>query len=590
MRKLLFWLCIAAAVGASFAGPLPASPPRYLAFRTDGSVAKGNVLQATGGTGPLPKLDGHELVDPKKPLRTLEDTTHPRVVLSHNYLEFHGGDRLAGRTVKYASGGEFPGDVPHLIVEPGIGLGLGTVFSRTQLRVRPEWVRRIVRRSLPVGEPVASSLAVGRTPPEPFRSFHWRESGVSALTEMGPKHCPFSDLDLLDTGPWKPWEAWQRQLAALSPTLDSPLVRLELADGTKITTSFERARPRSLGGDAPEHSYQLVQPAWSLDLLAVPQLKVRRWTIFAPWEAPLSSAEPVESRHRSVFSSAWKHAHTDENVRGEALRSDGREFVWGFGVHAEHELEFELPRSARAFRGKLALDPTAGGCARGRVRLGGKTIFESGLLLGSSRAVDVGPVALSPGGGRLALLADPALDDRPPGSEPYDIGDLCNWLEPLVEFDRVELRREVAEHYPFAHGPLAAWTADPVSAGNWRLVNRFLGPDAETAGFRLLVALDGPLTLTNEVAIDRATSQAILGLGRPGATSNKGSLEISLDSRRIHREPLPAASSPEPLRILVPLSPSSRDSIEVSVRLDPAGQPALVDWRGLTLHSAAAAR
>ena len=45
----------------------------------------------------------------------------------------------------------------------------------------------------------------------------------------------------------------------------------------------------------------------------------------------------------------------------------------------------------------------------------------------------------------------------------------------------------------------------------------------------------------------------------------------------------PAAPSGEPLRIAIPLANTRGDSVEISVRLDPAGKPALVDWRGLKM-------
>ena len=62
-------------------------------------------------------------------------------------------------------------------------------------------------------------------------------------------------------------------------------MRLDLADGTRLTTSLERLKPRSQGGDNPEKWFHLLQPAWSLDLLAVAHRKVRRWTFFAPHES-----------------------------------------------------------------------------------------------------------------------------------------------------------------------------------------------------------------------------------------------------------------------------------------------------------------
>lgn len=584
MRNLILGSLLVGALGVFIARDvLASSHPRYLAVWHDGTQTRAGEVQDWGRTDCRPNVDGHFLFDAKNPLRTLEDTTLPRAVLSRDYVEFHGGDRLAGRVVRFVEEGDVPEVPAHLIVEPSVDLSLPKVFSRSQVRVRADWVQRIVRRP-PAGTGMPpKSITVLNGAPESFRSFHWRPDGISILTESGPKQVLFTDLATFDTGAWQPWEAWQRQLAALSPTLASPILRMDLADGTRLTTSLERMRARSLGSDEPEKWFHLVQPAWSLDLLAVPHRKIRRRTLFGPHEAPLSAIEPSASRHRAIFSQAWGIARTDANVRGEALRAAGREFGWGFGVHAAHELEFELPRPARTFHAKVALDPTASGCARARVQLGERSLFESPPIIASGQAVDCGPLSLTASRARLVLIADAVVAGRPTGAEPFDIGDLFNWLEPIIEFDPTDLRREVEPQYLFAHSTLATWSADPVSAGNWRLLNRFDESDVAAPCYRLLASLDGPLTLTRDVAVRRERGEMLLTLGRPGETSAKASIEISLDGRRVHREALPAAASAEPLRIAIPLANARGDSVEISVRIDPAGKPALVDWRGLKL-------
>lgn len=591
MRNLILGSLLAGALGVFIARDvLASSHPRYLAVWHDGTQTRASEVQDWGRTDCRPNVDGHLLFDVKNPLRTLEDTTLPRAVLSRDYLEFHGGDRLAGRVVKFVEEGDVPGVPAHFVIEPSLDLGLPKVFSRSEVRVRADWVQRIVRRpSAGTGVPL-KSITVVNGAPESYRSFRWRPDGISVLTESGPKQILFTDLAAFDTGPWQPWDGWQRQLAALSPTLASPILRMDLADGTRLTTSPERMKARSLGGDEPEKWFHLVQPAWSLDLLAVQHRKIRRRTLFAPHEASLSAIEPSASRHQAIFSQAWGLARKDANVRGEALRAAGREFGWGFGVHAAHELEFELPRSARLFRAKLALDPSAGGCVRARVQQGERSLFESPPILASGQMVECGPLSLTASRARLTLVADAVVAGRPTGAEPFDIGDLFNWLEPIIEFDPTDLRREVEPQFVFAQPMLAGWNADPVSAGNWRLVNRFDESDVTTPCFRLLATLDGPLTLTRDVAVGRERGEMILTLGRPGETSEKANIEISLDGRRVHREALPSAASAEPLRIAIPLANARGDSVEISVRLDPAGKPAVVDWRGLTAVQATAGK
>jgi hypothetical protein len=271
---------------------------------------------------------------------------------------------------------------------------------------------------------------------------------VQLLTEAGLKSYPFPEIAAIDFGAWPGWEPWQRQLARLNPGLSSSIVRMELSDGTRLTTSLECLRPTSQGGDEPGKWVHLLQPAWSLDLLAVAHRRVRIRTFFGPQEAPLSAAEPTASRHRAIVSAAWETAHRDENVRGDTLRAGGREYTWGLGVHAHHELEFELPRSARTFRTKLALDNRAGhgGCARGLVRIGDELLFEGPVLVGSRPPVDSGPLPLDPARGPLVLIAEAEPPERPRGADPFDILDVFDWIEPLVELAPQELlRRSTAD-------------------------------------------------------------------------------------------------------------------------------------------------
>jgi hypothetical protein len=557
---------------------------RYVGVWTDGSQAAADEVFDWGRSDGRPSLAGKPLFDPKNPVRSLQDTTLPRSLPLERFVEFRGGDRLPGRVVKYVDADAATAVPAHIIFEPAGDLGLPQVFSRSEIRLLPDWVRRIVNR--PEGSihvpPRALRIAGGRN--VPFQELRWRADGVQVLTDSGVKSLFLADVTILDFGAWNPWDAWRRQLAVLSPAVDSRLMRLELADGARLTVSLDRFRPRTLGGDDASRWYQLLQPAWSLDLLAVPHRKIRTRTFFGPEEVPLSAVEPVASRHRAIFSEAWAIVRFDENVRGDRLRAGDRDFAWGFGVHAHHELEFELPASARSFRTKLGLDPWAGsgGCARGRVHLGERVLFESPLLVGTAPAIDCGPLAVR-GGIRLVLIADADAGTRPPGADPFDIRDIFNWLEPVVELAPAELRREVEPHQFGALPLLASWTPDAAEAPNWRLVNRFDDMETGNPVFRQLLALDAPVTFSRQVTVDPGRPTALLRFGRPGNSSAQAKFEISISGRRVLRDALPGPTpSSEPLQVVVPLKTAAGKTIDFTLRLDPAGKPALVDWRGLT--------
>ncbi len=560
--------------------------PRYFAVWVDGRQTAADEIAGWGRSDSQPSLAGRPLYDSQNPIRTLVDTTCPRPALPERYVEFRGGDRLPGRVVKFAAADETTGMAAHLVVELDGELGFPNVFARSHVRVDPCWVRRIVDRPPADANVPTQGLRASSGASLAFQELRWRREGVQVLADSGVKTFAFADITLLDAGPWKGWEAWYRQLGVLSPGIDSRLVRLDLADGTRLTTSLERLKPRSQGGDDPEKWFHLLQPAWSLDLLAVAHRTVRGRTFFASHEAPLSAVEPNASRHQAVFSQGWGTVRTDANVHGDPLRAGGREFGWGFGVHAYHELEFELPPSARRFRTKLGLDPWAGtgGCARGRVQLGEETLFESPLIIGTGPAVECGPLLLRPGEARLLLVADADAGERPSGADPFDIRDVFNWLEPVVEFDPGGLRREIERFYLYGHRGLEGWKVQADDGGNWRPVNRFDEADQEFPGFRLWLQIDGPVTLTRVVAGGPRPRTALLEIGCVARSAAQTSVEISMDGRRISRERLPGPNgSLSPLQFAIPLSLSAGKCAEFSVRLEPAGRSVLLDWRGMRL-------
>jgi hypothetical protein len=563
-----------------------AARPRYVAFWLDGKQGVAAEVHDWGHSDSRPSLGGRALFDLKTPVRLLADTTIVRGKLAAEFIEFRNGDRLPGRVIRFFDADLTTGTPAHLIVEPGVELGMGDVFSRTQVRVMPDWVRRIVHQSQPGVEIPPKSLTALDGAAEAFRDSRWRGDGVQVLTEAGVRSYPFTGIAAVDFGTWPGWEPWQRQLARLNPGLSSSIVRMELEDGTRLTTSLECLRPTSQGGNDPTKWIHLLQPPWSLDLLAVAHRRVRLRTFFGPAEAPLSAVEPTASRHRAIVSAAWDAARPDTNVRGEPLRAGGREYTWGFGVQAHHELEFELPRSARAFRTKIALDQRAGygGCARGLVRIGEETLFASPVLTGSGQPLDSGELPLDPARGRLVLTAEAEPPERPRGADPFDILDVFDWIEPLVEFTPAVLQREVDTYSLSGHPQLADWSAERTDSGNWRVVNRYDDADHANPGFRQVLAISGPLTLTRRINVDATRKTLQLQFSRLGETSGQVRFEVWINGARLLREtPAPTDATTEPLRFQIPLKEVAGTSIDVSVRMTPVGESAQVDWRGAAL-------
>ncbi len=223
-----------------------------------------------------------------------------------------------------------------------------------------------------------------------------------------------------------------QQLASVSTQLEELHSELAASDPT----------------DNPRNWYHQLHPAWSTQPLCVGFSKIRMRLSYASHELPLTRLRPSKVVQHSTLGRGlvWQ---IDRNVLGESLRSAGREYGWGLGVHADNELHFELPDSARAFRAFVGLDDLVGGggCAQAAIYLenvNSQPIYQSPILVGSEEVFDTGRLDLTetPEGSQanrrrtLILVVSSLHHDRPANTQPFDILDHVNWLEPLLELER----------------------------------------------------------------------------------------------------------------------------------------------------------
>ncbi|HEX4148754.1 MAG TPA: NPCBM/NEW2 domain-containing protein, partial [Pirellulales bacterium] len=345
---------------------------RYTALWSDGSRSSApEILDWSGATG-RPRLNDRLLFDTRNPARWVRDNSLKLEPRPTAFVEFIGGDLLPGKVVGFAAGSAIAYESlpPHLLVEPGLRIDLPGMRGREHLRVLPDMIRRVVWKT---GEerryqPGTAFLADGRR--LSYRSLRWGATGVRLLTENGPQTVALADLAEIHLPSRDPWELYAGQLAVLDPSGKSRLLRIETPEGLRATTSLDRIRPRAEGDAANPDTWQFAfQPAWTLDAMFVEHRRIALRRLLSATRAPLDWLEPSASRHHGALSSAWEHFESDANVQGGPLACGGQPFDWGFGVHARHELEFELPDMARAFRTWLGLDQLAGsgGCARGLI-------------------------------------------------------------------------------------------------------------------------------------------------------------------------------------------------------------------------------
>ncbi len=581
-----------------------AGADRFSALWSDGSRTSGPEIQDWFATDSRPRLNDRTLFDSRNPVRWIRDTTLKPEPPPTAFIEFVGGDLLPGKVVGYAAGSSIAYESlpPHVLVEPGLKIDLPGMRPRENLRVLPDMIRRVAWKT---GEerryqPGTAFLADGRR--LSYRSLRWGPTGLRLLTENGPQTIALADLAEIHLPSRDPWELYAGQLAVLDPAGKSRLLRIETPDGLRATTSLERLRPRAAGDAGNPDTWQFIfQPAWTLDAMFIEHRRIALRRLLIANQAPLDWLEPVASRHRGALSSAWENFQTDANVQGGALVSNGQPFGWGFGVHAHHELEFELPDIARAFRTGLGLDQLAGseGCARGLVYLASgrqpntslaqvQPVYRSDLLIGSRQVLDTGRLALEPAtnaGRRLVLVADEAANDRPAGADPLDIGDIFDWLEPELELDPEGL------HYPVSRAAveqlpaLEGWEFDGPYDSAWRLVNLFDPAEREQPRFMLgLLPIDGALSLTRRFTVTPGHETLVLLLGQLQVAASPSQMRVTLDGRRLAELPVPTwADGKEGPPIAIKLNGYAGRDVEVEIELVPKDARSSVCWVGTAM-------
>ena len=308
-----------------------------------------------------------------------------------------------------------------------------------------------------------------------------------------------------------------KRLAGMKSKVDRALQK---RDNTKRHIAYvkvQRKKARGAGGNSGSWSH-VIQPVWCLDALRIPFNRVHmRWS-FAPDRLPLSMIHPTASVSPPFQS--WRAGRTSG---GGSFHSAGREYCWGFAVHAYSELSFTLPKCANSFQARLGLDRTAanGGCVQARVLLGStgkkqnknknknnkKNLYAGEMLVGSIKTVDTGRLAIGPAsdGPRVLILqVDTAHKGRPRGADPLNIRDKFNWLEPVIGFDAAGLQDAVLRETVKQLRTWNGWTVKFDKRGRYAWTGH-LWTDKNSTGrmrFRPMVRAEKhPLVLSRQITI-----------------------------------------------------------------------------------------
>jgi len=435
--------------------------PLFDAAFADGTVLRGATLDGWFEKSSRPhsienaRLQGARVLDAARPLVWMRRTDARPQPPTEGFIEMRGGDRLPGQAVEFRAD---KGDVPaHVVVTTDRDLTFdrrnrqrGEAAS-ANVRVRTRWLRRIVRGK-PVLEDYAPSTLVKRDGSRlAFRSVQLIGRTVRILRDGDVQSIPLDEVAELHFPEIDQWEAYYEQLAALNPECRLTLIQCDTTSGLRATALAIALQSAVRRGEHDADGYiESYLPPWSLAALWVQDTDIAVRRFFKPYEVPLSLFRPA-NEHRAAVLATGLGWQADRNVRGEPLASGGLDFAWGFGVQATSHLEFRLPVCATGFRSWVGLDQSvrSGGCARALVYADSTKrapLYQSPLLVGSTHVLDTGVVRLPTQqrqAWRLFLVADAAHNDRPAGTDPWDVRDRFDWLEPRLLLDESKLKMEV---------------------------------------------------------------------------------------------------------------------------------------------------
>lgn len=565
---------------------------RYAARTADGRELGQAELQDWNEPGATPRIAGHAIFDAAQPVRWIIDREQPPGPFPEAWVELINGDRLAGETLEYRTGGNSAYDPQpaHLLVRTVGEFQPPDRAQTVDARVGADWVARIVwQRTQSAYQPGTAFLRNGGK--ISFRTIRWAAGECTVLTADGLKTLSWGDLAELHLPRKDNWDAWLDQLAILNPAETGRIIQQQLADGGLLTTSTERFFAQHWGDkNRPESWLQLVQPVWSLDPLWVRFRAVRAWRFFSPFQVPLTAIVPQQVTRQAVFGSGWRE-QIDRTVQGQPLIVANQQAGWGIGLHGGAELLFDLPDSVRGVQTRFGLtsEAGAGGCVSFHVVVGEKQeLVRREFVTGSTECFDTGLLTLVQGAeppGRLTLRTDMAHEGRPSAADPFDIRDSSAWLDPEVTLDPVHVRRECLRRALHGLPGLAGWSPPAGTQPLLRVETVYDQFDGQDRRFRTVLRPEGRfLLVSRKLKVAAGDRWLALAVSRYPDRTSPSSIQVRINGRTWCDLDVPqrrGAADPDP--ILVPVDQAAGTTALVEVVLLPQDERSFVDWRGFAL-------
>lgn len=564
---------------------------RYEARWWDGTDAVGDDLSGWNRADAQPRLGDRALFDPEKPMMWLVNHRVGPVQTPEAFVEMFSGDRLPGVVTGFRAAGVYQRRArpAHFIVQPAENVCHPEDRTDGEIGVDERFVRRIVwkREGGPLEryEPGTLYFRDGRM--LRYRAVRFEVNGVRLLTEDGSRRAAFGEIAELHLPRREFRDYYFEELAILAPGLNTRLLQIETVGGLRITGSLIRfdAREASSGDDGPRW-YHALQPAWSLQLLWVPHRAIVCYRSFGPHQVPLPRIVPskVVLSEGLGGTSRWL---VNRNAAGDKLSCAGRTGGWGFGCHASARWEFSLPQGARLFRTRFGLDDSVGGggCIRFRVLVGGasKPIYESPIIIGSRELNDTGELQLPSSGGSTLLIIefDAVFQGAPDAADPWNIRDICNLIDPVVELDPQVVQRETALRETMG---IAAWHQWQVRPRENARIRTIVAREETNEGqcFVLEAAAEGgSFVLTRTMSVPADHQWLVLGCSVRSDYSDKVRLSLRAAGELMAEFETPVGNGRDERLLAFPIGRFAGKRVSFEVEQSPGDPRLSVAWRRL---------
>jgi hypothetical protein len=156
------------------------------------------------------------------------------------------------------------------------------------------------------------------------------------------------------------------------------------------------------------------------------------------------------------------------------------------------------------------------------------------------------------------LVCDALEFDRPPNTDPLDVRDTFDWLEPLVELDAELWKSNIRSHAASLFVREHHWTLAGTCGDAWRWNNHAYG---ERYGL-LIESLKRPLVAARNLTVPTEAESLVVHAGVPDERGGKVTVKLQVNGKVQSEAAVPVMSDPTrppALRLPVPSNLRGRD-------------------------------